>query len=159
MDMNETVNFILDEVRTSINAENGSIMLLDDDETTLKIIAAFGSNPDMKTELKVGSGIAGDVLNTGRIELINDVSVDSRFKPGDMNFNALMCAPLITRDKKFGVINLSNSAGNLFNGEDMRCMRVLSIYASIAIDNARLFSETDRLKDSIIKHATLLDMA
>ncbi len=60
--------------------------------------------------------------------------------------------------KIFGVINLSNRKGNFFNLDDLNLLRVLSFYASLVIENARLFSNTMKITDSIIKHATLLDM-
>jgi CRP-like cAMP-binding protein len=158
LDLDGTVNIVLDEIRGSIKADNGSIMLLDEKNETLNIIGAFGENATEKTRLKIGDGIAGDVLKTGKIELINNISDDSRFKPGHMSFSTLMCAPLKARDMNFGVINLSNSGGKLFNLEDMKCLRVLSSYASIAIENARMFSKTSKLDNSIVRHATLLDM-
>jgi GAF domain-containing protein len=60
--------------------------------------------------------------------------------------------------KIFGVINLSTRKGNFFSLDDLKFLRVFSFYASIVIENARLFSNTMKITDSIIKHATLLDM-
>jgi CRP-like cAMP-binding protein len=157
-DIEETGNLILEEVQKSIKADNGSVMLLDEKKKVLRITAAFGVEADQKTELKEGTGIAGDVLKTGKIELINNISADPRFMPGQMRFETLLCAPLKSRNKNIGVINVSNSHGNFFNLDDMKLLRVLSIYASIAVANARVFSRTEKITDSIIKHATLLDM-
>ncbi len=158
VDLKETCKLILEEVKHSIKSDNGSIMLLDEKKNVLKIIAAFGTESNKKTELKAGTGIAGDVVKTGKIELINNISADPRFEKGEMKIETLLCAPLKSRNKIFGVINLSNSQGNYFNLDDLKLLRVLAIYASIAIENARLFSITERISDTIIKHATLLDM-
>ena len=133
-------------------------MLLDEKKNILKIIAAFGKEAGKKTDLKVGTGIAGDVIRTGKIELINNISAETRFEKGEMQIETLLCAPLKSKNKIFGVINLSNNQGNYFNLDDLKLVRVLAVYASIAIENARLFSITDRISDTIIKHATLLDM-
>jgi CRP-like cAMP-binding protein len=157
-DIKETGNLIIEEVRRSIKADNGSVMILDEKQKALRITAAFGMEADQKTELKEGEGIAGDVVKTGKIELINNISADSRFMPGQLEFKTLLCAPLKSKNKIVGVINLSNSYGNFFNLDDLKILRVLSIYASIAIENAKLFSTTERFTDSMIKHATLLDM-
>jgi len=159
VDISETSGLILEEIKRSIKADNGSVMLLDEKKKTLKIIAAFGVEANQKTELALGTGIAGDVLKTGRIELINNISADSRFVPGQMKFKTLLCAPLKVRDRILGVINLSNSYGSFFDLEDLKLLRVLSVHASIAIENARLFSMTEKITESIIKHATLLDMS
>lgn len=157
-DMSNTGDLILKEVQQSIKADNGSVMLLDETKKVLKIMAAFGSEAPKKTELKEGSGIAGDVVRTGKIELINNISADPRYRPGQMKIDTLLCAPLKNRNIIMGVINLSNSNGNFFNLDDLKLLRVFSSYAAIAIENARLFSRTERIAESILKHATLLDM-
>ncbi len=158
VDLKETCKLILEEVKHSIKSDNGSVMLLDEKKNVLKIVAAFGIDANKKTELKAGAGIAGDVVKTGKIELINNISADPRFEHGEMKIETLLCAPLKSRHRIFGVINLSNSQGNYFNLDDLKLLRVLAIYASIAIENARLFSMTERISDAVIKHATLLDM-
>ena len=157
-DMSNAGGLILKEIQHSIKADNGSLMLLDEKKKVLKIMAAFGSEAPQKTELKEGFGIAGDVVRTGKIELINNILADSRYRPGQMKLDTLLCAPLKNRNKIIGVINLSNSNGNFFNLDDLKLLRVFSSYASIAIENARLFSKTERISESIVKHATLLDM-
>lgn len=158
VDLKETCKLVLDEIRHSIKSDNGSIMLLDEKRNILKIVAAFGTEASKKTELRAGAGIAGDVVKTGKIELINNISADLRFEKGEAKVETLLCAPLKSKNKIFGVVNLSNSRGNYFNLDDLNLMRVLAIYASIAIENARLFSMTERMSDTIIRHATLLDM-
>jgi putative methionine-R-sulfoxide reductase with GAF domain len=159
IDLRETCTLVLDEIKNSLKADNGSIMLLDEKNKGLTLMAAFGTDSPKKTDLKVGTGIAGDVVKTGKIELINNISADPRFLPGDMKVKALLCAPLKRTDNVFGVINLSHSKGNFFNLDDLKLLRVLAIYASIAIDNARLFSTSQKLSDSLIKHVTLLDIS
>ncbi len=155
-DLKGTCELILDEVKHSIKSDNGSIMLLDEKKNILKIVAAFGTESNKKAELKTGTGIAGDVVKTGKIELINNISADPRFEKGEAKIETLLCAPLKSRNKIFGVINLSNSQGNFFNLDDLKLMRVFAFYTSIAIENTRLFSMTERIANTIIKHATLV---
>lgn len=157
-DVKETCRLILREVKHSIKSANGSIMLLDDETNILKIVAAFGAEASQKAELKVGRGIAGDVLKSGKLELVNNVSSEQRYEPGEMNVVTLLCAPLKRREKVFGVINLSNSSNDFFTLDDLKILRVSSIYASIAIENAKLCHLSNNISDSILKHATLLDM-
>ncbi|MBI5189021.1 MAG: cyclic nucleotide-binding domain-containing protein [Nitrospirae bacterium] len=75
----DTCNMILEEARNLIKADNGSVMLLTDDEKSLSIKAAFGTEADSKLKLAVWDGIAGDVIRIGRAELVNNVTMDSRF--------------------------------------------------------------------------------
>ncbi|MEF9426997.1 MAG: GAF domain-containing protein [Candidatus Mariimomonas ferrooxydans] len=156
--LKNTCNLILKEIQSAIKTDNGSIMLLDEETNKLQIIVAFGMHVDQKTELGTGTGIAGDVLKTGKIELINNISADDRFVPGHIKIKTMLCAPLKIKRKILGVINLSYSNENYFNLDDLKLLRVLAIYASIAIENARLFTTAEKLTDSFIRHVSLLDV-
>jgi transcriptional regulator with GAF, ATPase, and Fis domain len=158
IDVEETCNFVIEEARNIINAENGSIMLLDQDKKSLTIKAAFGAAWNPKEKLAVGEGIAGDVIRTGKAELVNNVLSDPRFKKGNAGIMSLLCVPLKWRSSVFGVINMSYSSEKLFTLEDLKMLRSLSIYASIAIENARSCSDLMHATEGVFMHVSLLDM-
>lgn len=114
IDVEETCNFVIEEARNIISAENGSVMLLDRDTKTLSVKAAFGTEWEPKEVLTAGEGIAGDVISTGKAELVNNVSSDPRFKKGKAIVHSLLCVPLKWRGSAFGVINMSHSSPKLF---------------------------------------------
>ena len=158
-DVEETCKFILSEARNIIPADNGSIMLIDnDDEKTLSIKAAFGSEWDPKVKLYMGEGIAGDVLRTGKAELINNVSMDSRFKTGASHIQSVLCVPLKWKGRNFGVINMSKSSKKLFSLDDLKLLHALAVHVSVTIENVRSFSQFKIVTDEFIRHATLLSM-
>lgn len=157
IDVDETCNFILEEARNIIPAENGSVMFLDADKS-LVIKAAFGVEWKPKIRLTAGEGIAGDVLRTGKAELINNVLLDSRFKSGKADIKSMLSVPLKWKGHNFGVINLSNSSDRLFTLEDLKVLRSLSIYASIAIENARSCSRLRNATDEVLMHVSMLDL-
>jgi CRP-like cAMP-binding protein len=158
VNITKTCSTLLEEARTIIPAESGSVMLLDEEEQYLSIKAAFGLEADMKIRLKPGEGIAGNVLRTGTAELINNVSMDSRFLPGATKMTSMLCVPIGCEGRNFGVINLSNTSEKLFTQHDLKLLRTLSIYAAIAIQNEELFSHLKNSIDELIKNATLLNM-
>lgn len=158
MDVDETCSLILEEAKNTIKANNGSIMLIDDKEKSLSIKTAFGAKSDTKIKFTSGEGIAGDVLGTGKAELVNNVLMDSRFISGEIHISSLLCVPLRGKSHNFGVINLSNSSEKLFTIEDLKLLHSLAIYASIAIINARSFAELDTATDKVLRHATMMDM-
>jgi len=157
-DINQTGKLILEEIRNSIKSDNGSVMILEESKKSLNIIAAFGRESDEKTDLCIGAGIAGDVIRTGKIEMINDVSTDRRFIPGKLKIESILCSPLRDKNKVFGVINLSHNKKRFFNLDDLKLLRVFSNYASFAIENSKLFFRTRRITNSIINQVSLLDM-
>jgi len=158
IDVDEICNLILEEARNIVSADNGSIMLLDNDGKSLAIKAAFGTEWDPKTKFAIGEGIAGDVLSTGRAELINNVSIDSRFKPGAAHIKSILCVPLKWKSNIFGVINMSRGSEILFILDDLKLLHSVAIYSSAAIENAQNFSKLKNVTDNILRHATLLDM-
>ena len=151
----ETCTMILQEAKNTISAENGSVMLCDDDNT-LSIKAAFGSKSMQLMKLKVGEGIAGDVLSTGRSEMLNNVSTDGRYKKGNTKIISMLCAPLKCNNSVFGVINMSNTSERLFVLEDLRMLNSLAVYASIAVKNALNYAQLRVAADDVLKHAILV---
>jgi CRP-like cAMP-binding protein len=159
MDVDQTCQLILEEGKNIIQADNGSVMLLDEKDQELSISAAFGADSNAKVTLTVGEGIAGDVMKTGKAELVNNVSLDSRFVAGSLQIHSLMCIPLKCKGDVFGVINFSNNSEKLFTLDDLKLLHSLATYASVAIQNARSFSNLQHATDEILRHATLLDMS
>ena len=159
VDVDETSALILKEAKHVIPSENGSLMLLGSEGKSLVIAAAIGEETDPKVLLSVGEGIAGDVLRTGKAELVNNVSLDSRFVPGGSRINSMLCAPLRCRDYNFGVINMSNRSDKPFTLDDLKMLDSLALYASIAIQNARNFSQLKDTTSEVLRHATMLHMS
>lgn len=153
----ETCSTLLEEARSVISADSGSVMLFDEEEQFLSVTAAFGPESDMKIRLKVGEGIAGDVLKTGRAALINNVSMDSRFLPGPTKITSMLCVPIRCEGSNFGVINMSTTSEKLFTPHELKLLRTLAIYASIAIQNVENFSHLKNATDELLRHAALLD--
>ncbi|MDH4231703.1 MAG: cyclic nucleotide-binding domain-containing protein [Nitrospirota bacterium] len=156
-DMKATCGMILDQAKEFVKAENGSLMLLDDREKKLVIMAAFGSDRVEKAHLSEGYGIAGDVLKTGMAELINCVSSDRRFVRSPIEIGSMLCIPLKCDQHIQGVINMSHSSENHFSLEDLSIMNSLAFYASLALQNAKNFASLRKATDGVLIHATLLN--
>jgi CRP-like cAMP-binding protein len=157
-DVTETCNLVLEEIRNAVSAEKGSIMLLESTSSALEIAAAFGSESSPKLKLSPGVGIAGDVMKTGKAELVNNVSIDARFVPGKSDIASMLCVPLRFKDNVFGVINMSTSSEKLFTIDDLKLLHSLAVNASMAIQNARSCSFLKDATEEVLKQATMLDM-
>ena len=148
MDIEETCRIILEEASDSVEANNGSVMILSEDGKSLDIVAAYGTEIPDKVKLDIGEGIAGDVLSSGTAELVNNVTDDPRFKPGELSLSSVICVPLNSDTEKLGVINLSRTTEDkLFNPLDLRFIKTLSIYASLAVKNAIRLSRMEELDE------------
>ena len=141
-----------------ISADNGSIMFIEGNGNTLYIKQAFGCEAEPKTKLCKGEGTAGSVMGTGKAEMVNAVPSDPRFVQGAIDIKSIICAPLKCAGHIFGVMNLSNSSEKPFTEDDFKLLQTLSVYASIALQNARNFSQLNTAADKLIKQANIIDM-
>ena len=137
-----------------IEAESGSIMLIQGPENVLTIEASIGLSPDIvkRTRLELGSSIAGHVAQKGTPLIVEDLKKDSRFRHLKRKHYAprsLLCVPLRVKDKVLGVINLSDkTTGRAFTENDLRLLTTFASQAAIAIDDAEHFNQNlEKLKE------------
>ena len=154
LDVEQTCDFILEEAREVVPADNGSIMVLDPRMDRLEIRSAFGPESGEKVLLRAGEGIAGHVLETGEAEHVNDVASDPRFKAGELEIRSMVCVPLVAREFNFGVITMSRSKGEGFTEEHRKILGIISVYASIAVQNAYSCSELQGATEDFLEIAT-----
>ena len=151
LDVDQTCNFILEEASELIQADNGSIMVLDPKMDKLQIKAATGSEASEKVLLWPGEGIGGHILQSGQGELVNDVASDERFKSGGVGIRSLLCTPLSAKGFNFGVITLSRSSEDPFTEGNLEVLSNISIYASIGIQNAFSCSQLQEATDNLME--------
>jgi PAS domain S-box-containing protein len=136
-----------------LNANHVAIYLLQDDNVTLKTVAAHGVYKDalLSHTRKVGEGITGNIFIKGKPEIVNNTSEDPRrvIVPGtpekENKLESLMSSPLILRGKAIGVINAWRHKENgLFNESELNFLVGIAHQVSICIESGRLFQETNR---------------
>ncbi|MBI5875317.1 MAG: GAF domain-containing protein, partial [Deltaproteobacteria bacterium] len=131
-----------------MNAEVGSLLLVDDENRELYFEVALGDKGDKVKEirLKIGEGIAGWVAEHGEPLLIKDVSKDPRFyKSADQKTEFItrdmVCVPVKVKDKVIGVLQAINRLEGIFADDDIKLFQLFSNQVAIALDNARLYEE------------------
>jgi signal transduction histidine kinase len=96
--------------------------------------------------MRLGEGIAGQALATGKTIIVSDVEKDARFlnQGKHVNFRSLMVAPIQSGEKQLGTISVQSGQSNVFTQNDNRLISTLGTEAAIAIENARLFEATQQ---------------
>src|SRR5262249_18822827 len=80
VDLPELLKTILSLASRVVNAETGSLLLLDPKTQELYFDIALGLDPKVsKIRLKMGQGIAGAVAQAGKSIIINDAKSDPRW--------------------------------------------------------------------------------
>ncbi len=174
--ISETINFTVSledmlkeviEVLTEVlEAEAGSILLLNEAGDELEFIVAKGEKKDIITHLKIpaDSGIAGWAIKTKKSLIVNDPYHDPRFyKKVDaisgFKTKSIICHPLVAKGKVIGAIEVLNKKSQLsFSQQDLTLLTLISSQVATVINNFKLYREiTQAYDDTISAIATAID--
>jgi signal transduction histidine kinase len=146
LDLKEVTKLVIDEVRRLIEGTSGAVLLLNAKTQKLEIISVFGDGCHPKATLRVGEGIVGSVVLTGKGEIVNDVLSDPRFVEREAPISSLICVPLKTKDRGIGVIEISSSCPENYTAKDLKLLSLVAFQAQSAINNALVHE--NQLKES-----------
>jgi signal transduction protein with GAF and PtsI domain len=146
---------ISEMVAETLDSPVCSIMLVDDDRRELVISAARCSSPDYlhKMPLKIEDSLIGRVVREGRPIMVPNVLAEKQFRYPELarktGLASLLSAPLITREKVIGTINIYTREPRTFTEDEIGFVKVVASQVAIAIENARLMSETLEMKRTL----------
>jgi len=148
LDQNVVRKMAMEAITRLMNAEVGSLLLVDEENKELYFEVALGDKGERVKEirLKIGEGIAGWVAEHGNPLLLQDVRKDPRFyKSADQKTEFvtrdMVCVPVKVKDKVIGVLQAINRAEGVFTEDDVELFQLFSNQVAIALDNARLYEE------------------
>jgi diguanylate cyclase (GGDEF)-like protein len=147
----ETLNLALDAVQDLLKADRCSILLLDHESNELVLRAArgVGAGAVGKLRLKSDQGIAGEVLRTGQPLNVPDTDKEPLFVPPPKGYKnkirSMLVLPLIIKEKRVGVINISEVRANRhFSERELSAMMLVAKYTALALDNAGIMEEKEK---------------
>ena len=138
-----------------MGAEASTVYELEDRSNQLVVRLARGEKkkPVERITLKVGEGIAGTVVKTGKPMVIQDVSKEKKFtdkidRLTGYRTKSAICVPLLLRDRPIGALQVINKkSGVPFNRSDLEILFAIAQQVSIAMENANLYR---RLEESFV---------
>ena len=150
-DRQEVLKHTMDMIRTIMNVEAGSLLLIEDGELAFKV--AFNSNPESNIgaldtlRVRLGQGIAGYSAARGESVIVRDTRDSRQFAPDfdrqtGFQTRSILCVPLISRGRVLGVIEVSNKLNDTFNDDDLHLLQSIATSVSIALENSQLYQET-----------------
>jgi signal transduction histidine kinase len=132
-------------------ARYGALGVLTPDGRSIEDFITVGITPEERAALgnpPVGHGLLGALTREPHPIRIPNIAADPRsvgFPPNHPPMTSLLGARIIGRGTVFGNIYLTNKQGaEMFDEEDERVLVVLATQAAIAVENARLYDETER---------------
>ena len=136
LDLETTLESVLKLLETHLKMRRGTITLLDPETETINIKVAHGLSEESKKLgiYKIGEGITGIVVQTGKEVVVPDISKDPRFldrtgtrKKEKGERMAFFCVPIKLEGRTVGTLSADSAAGTGNDFED--CVRLLNVVA------------------------------
>lgn len=115
--------------------------LLDPERNVLRQIAAIGDKIDDKAhgivnllEIPLGDGVTGHVAETGKAEIVGDLTSDDRYIPDVTEARSEICVPIWCNGKISGVIDCEHPEPNAFSGEDLKTLTTIAALAGAKLE-------------------------
>jgi len=160
MNLEALFPLIIQHTNGIMDTQASSIFLYDKKSDELWFLA---STDLKKNEIRIPAthGIAGWVFQNRVPTFANDTSRDPRFDTdvdGKTGFRTknILCVPLINRQKEcVGTLQALNKPRGNFTGDDVEMLSSIADYATIALENSRLYEELKSMikaKERAIDH-------
>jgi GAF domain-containing protein len=160
LDPREVSQRIVDSIRTLLSVSTSVLYRLDpetEDLVTLASSGEIGVASDRGLILSSGAGAAGLAVRERRAVVSADLLADPRIlvtpelrsRAEAAGFRAVLSVPLLVQGRVLGALGVGDCAGRVFDVEDVRIAQAFADQAAVAIENARLYEETqERLAQS-----------
>ena len=156
LDLDTLLDDIVRAAADITHAEAASILLYDD--TARQLYFQVATNIDEPTMrgliVPLDKSIAGWIVLNRKSVRIDDARKDERiFSDVDNTLGystrTLLGIPLVTKNKVVGVLEVVNKKRGKFTAPDESMLTVLGAQAAVAIENARLFQQSDLIAEFV----------
>src|ERR1700693_2989913 len=140
-DLDEVLQRILGIAHDYFHLRNVAIVLLDQQSQELYVRSQIGWDDGQdKIRMPLGQGITGAAAHKKHPVYAPDVSKDPRYFCSAKSTRSELAIPLMVRDEVVGVLDCQSDRENHFDSETIDLLTLFSTQASIALQNARLYS-------------------
>lgn len=176
LDLEETLTSILKSFDTHLKLRRGTITLLDPDTETINVRVAHGLSKRSQSmaSYKVGEGITGLVVQSGKEIIVPDISKDPRFlhktrsrKQEKGKQIAFFCVPIKLEGTTIGALSVDKQADPKNDFEaNVRLLNVIATMVAQAVklnnlvksDRRQLSEENVRLRRELKNHFDIHNM-
>lgn len=155
LDYTEVVRIILEIVINLVGADRFAILVLDENNEELQLVASEGLDEKPFKRMKLGQDIIGEVVKTGQSHLEPDLSN----VPMDNNTQPVVCIPLKIKDRVIGALSiysLLEQKRKKLTRVDYELFSMLAGHAATALFSSKLYSQSERKLSTIQGFLNLL---
>lgn len=149
LDHDRIINLVLERAIEASKANSGLIGILASGRQRFDTFFWQGTERELAPSLPakgwpVERGVIGRVIRTGQAALVEDVSKDPDCEAVAKTTRAELAVPIRREGNVIGVLNLECDQPAAFTQAHLHFTEHLADHAGIAIENARLYQETQR---------------
>ena len=156
LDLEDVLKRIVAYAKDLLQAETSAVYLPEPDSNLLHGIAVVGEDAEeiKNSPFRIGEGILGMIAEQRIGEIINNTENDPRGRVIDGTKNSLhehlMGIPILSQERLSGLMAVWRTGQGLeFTNVELDFLNSLAQQAAVAIENARLFAETQRLAEEL----------
>jgi adenylate cyclase len=163
IDLDALLLRVMTEATVMLDAERSTLFLHDTRSSELVARVAEGNDGVVEIRFPDSVGIAGTVFTSGETINIPHAYADLRFNPSfDIQTGfftrSILCVPLVNKaGDTIGATQALNKRGGPFTAEDEQRLRAFTAQVAIALENAKLFDDVQRVKnynDAVLESMT-----
>lgn len=145
-----------------LHFEDCVIYLLEEERNVLVQKAAFGpKNPKEfeianPIEIPIGKGIVGTVAKTGRAEIVNDTSRDTRYIFDDQVRLSELAVPILYGQKVIGVIDSEHPKRNFYTNEHLNALVTIASISASRIEEIKAKLQVAEKEHKLLEFNKLL---
>jgi diguanylate cyclase (GGDEF)-like protein len=139
--LDEVLEQILCIVRDYFHVTNSAVLLLSPTTREFFVRTSIGRPKDEShISIAFGKGLIGSAAQLKRPVYAPDVSQDKRYIGHFPDTKSEVSIPLMVRDEVVGVLDIQSEHLDAFDSETLDLLTLFSTQASIALENARLYT-------------------
>ena len=151
LDLDQVLAVVVQAAVEMTDAEEGSLLLLDENGRDLVMRASFNFQDEIARtfRLPTSDSLAGQVLHTGE-PLLLEQDTPEKIQTHYL-VRSLIYVPLVLQGKPIGVLGVDNKGEkrSRFQEFHIPMMTALADFAAIAIENARLYLQTEHEREKL----------
>ena len=137
-----TYESIVANSKELFESERASLLLLNEEsnELILKSASGLATDPALVGPIRVGEGVSGEVINTGKPLIVRDMrSSGRRPAPPERSYktDSFISYPITIGGRKVGVLNVTDKkGGRRFDDIDLSLLQIIGPQMALALERA-----------------------
>lgn len=149
LDLDGVLQKVLEQVSQLLGAEGVAILLHEEDDLVFAAISGSAAAGLQGYRMPADAGVAGQVFQTKQPQIVSGQTGRQQIYQGAEKVSgyttqALAAVPLLLGERALGVLEAVHSNPHRFSSADVEVLADAANWAAIAIQNARLYEQTQQ---------------